>query len=128
MATQDDVRRLALALPDTVEADDRFAFSVISKGKPKGIAWEWRERVHPKKPRVPNPDVLAVRVASLDDKELLLAADSDVFFTDSHYNGYPAVLVRLAAIDVDDLEELLVDAWRCQAPASRVREFDAGTS
>ena len=65
MATQADVRRIALSLPDTEEAKDRFAFSVLNKGKPKGFAWVWMERVDPKKPRVANPGVLAVRVANL---------------------------------------------------------------
>lgn len=126
MATQDDVRRLALALPDAVEEDGKFAFAVPNRGKLKGFAWVWQERVEPKKPRVPNPEVLAVRVADAGEKEELLAAEPDVFFTEPHYNGFPAVLVRLAAIEVDELAELLTDAWRCQAPRALVRTFDAG--
>src|SRR5215218_2328981 len=81
MADQADVRRIALALPETVEADDRFAFSVLNKGKEKGFAWVWMERVEPKKPRIPRPDVLAVRVANLGEKESLLASDQEKFFT-----------------------------------------------
>jgi hypothetical protein len=129
MATQDDVRRAALALPDTVEADDRFAFSVLNKGKAKGIAWVWLERIHPKKARVPNPEVVAIRVEDEAEKQALLAEDGDKFFTESHYNGYPAILVRLAAIDPDELEELIVDAWRCMAPKAMVAAYDeaAGT-
>ncbi|MGH9041601.1 MAG: hypothetical protein ACRDZ3_15380 [Acidimicrobiia bacterium] len=42
----------------------------------------------------------------------------------AHYNGFPAVLVRLAAVDDDELAELLTDAWRCQAPKALVAEFD----
>ena len=126
MATQDDVRRLALALPDAVEEDGKFAFAVPNRGKLKGFAWVWQERVEPKKPRVPNPEVLAVRVADAGEKEELLAAEPDVFFTEPHYNCFPAVLVRLAAIEVDELAELLTDAWRCQAPRALVRTFDAG--
>jgi hypothetical protein len=126
MASQDDVRRLALALPEAVEEDGRFAFAVPNRGKLKGFAWVWQERVEPKKPRVPNPEVLAVRVAGAGEKEELLAAEPDVFFTEPHYNGFPAVLVRLAAIEVDELAELLTDAWRCQAPRALVRAFDAG--
>jgi hypothetical protein len=124
MADQDDVRRIALALPETSEDEDRFAFSVGHGGKRKGFAWVWLERVHPKKARVPQPAVLAVRVANLAEKELLLASDDEVFFTEPHYNGYPAVLVRLAAVDVDELTELLTDAWRCQAPKALVKELD----
>ncbi len=126
MATEDDVRRIALSLPEVHESTDRFAFSVENKGKQKGIAWVWMERIHPKKARVPNPEVLAIQVPDLDEKELLLASDDgEKFFTDPHYNGFPAILVRLEAIDPDELEELLTDAWRCQAPKALVAEFDA---
>jgi hypothetical protein len=128
MAAQDDVRRIALGLPDVTEADDRFAFSVRAGAKEKGIAWVWKERVEPGQPRVPNPDVLAVRVANAGEKEMLLASDPDAgkFFTEPHYNGFPAVLVRLPAVGVDELEELLTDAWRCQAPKKLVKQYDAG--
>jgi hypothetical protein len=122
MADQADARRIALALPETVEDEDRFAFSVLNKGKPKGFAWVWAERVEPKKPRVPRPEVIAVRVAGQAAKEILLASDSDKFFTEPHYNGFPAVLVRLPAIDVDELAELITDAWRVQAPRALVRD------
>ena len=128
MADQDDVRRIAMALPETVEHEDRFAFSVPNKGKNKAIAWVWGERVEPKKPRVPNPSVLAVRVANQTEKEMLLAADEKKFFTEPHYNGFPAVLVRLAAIDADELAELITDAWRCQAPKALVKAFDEDLS
>ena len=78
MATQADVRRIALSLPQTEEAVDRFAFSVRNKGKLKGFVWVWMERIEPKKPRVPQPDVIAVRVASLAEKDRLLACPDKV--------------------------------------------------
>lgn len=124
MASQGDVRLIALSLPHTEEATDRFAFSVRNGSKQKGFAWAWMERVESKKPRVPRPDVIAVRVANRDEKELLLASDETKFFTEPHYKGFPAVLVRLPAVDADELEELITDAWRCQAPRSLVRDFD----
>lgn len=124
MADQSDVRRIALSLPETVEEEGRFAFSVRNGDKQKGIAWVWLERIEPKKPRVPRPDVIAIRVANQSEKEMLLASDEEKFFTEPHYNGYPAVLVRLAAIEVDELEELITDAWRCQAPRSLVKDFE----
>ena len=123
MADQNDVRRIALALPDTSEAEDHFAFSVLKKGKQKGFVWAWNERVEPKKPKVPRPDVVAIRVADLLDKEALLASDDEKFFTEPHYNGFPAVLVRLPSIGVDELEELIVEAWRCQAPRALADSF-----
>ena len=123
LADQGDVRRIALALPETTEAQDRFAFSVLNRGKQKGFVWAWNERVAPKKPRVPRDDVLAVRVVDRADKEALLAADPVVFFTEPHYNGFPAVLVRLPEVRLAQLEELIVDAWRCQAPRVLVEEW-----
>jgi hypothetical protein len=124
MADQSDVRRIALSLPDTSEDDDRFAFSVRSGSKQKGIAWIWMERVEPKKPRVPQPEVIAIRVANQSEKEMLLAADEEKFFTEPHYHGFPAILVRLAAIDADELTELITDAWRCQASKALVKAFE----
>jgi len=116
MATQADVRRIALSLPGTEEAPNHFAFSLLHKGKPKGYLWVWMERVTPKKPRVPQPKVLAVRVASLDDKEFLLGLDPEKFFTEPHYNGFPAVLVRLPAVTVRELRPIITEAWRCMVP------------
>ena len=116
MATQRDVRRIAMSLPGTEEASERFAFSVKNRDKQKGYAWVWMERITPKKARVPNPGVLAVRVSNLTDKDLIIAADPRKFFTEPHYNGFPAILVRLHAVTVADLRVLLHEAWRCQAP------------
>ncbi len=123
MADQADVRAIALSLPETVEDDSRFAFSVRNNGRQKGFVWIWMERVEPKQPRVPRPDVIAVRVTGQAEKDSLLASDEDKFFTEPHYNGFPAVLVRLAAVEVDELKELITDAWRCQAPGALVREL-----
>jgi hypothetical protein len=122
MADQGDVRRIALSLPDVEEGDTGFSFGVRRGAATKGIAWVWQERLEPKKPRVPNPDVLAVRVSGEAEKQELLSAAPDRFFTEPHYNGYPAVLVRLAAVDLEELRELLTDAWRVMAPPKLVRE------
>jgi len=100
--------------------------AVENKGKAKGFAWVWQERVHPKKPRVPQPNVLAVRVAIEMEKAALLAVDADKFFTEPHYNGFPAVLVRLAAVSEAELRQLLTEAWRCQAAVPLVAAYDAG--
>jgi hypothetical protein len=117
MATRADVRRIALSLPKAVEAKARFAFSVPNKGKLKGFVWVWMERVFPKKPRVANPGVIAVRVANVGQRNAMLAADPAKFFTEPHYAGFPAALVRLDAVTVADLKVLLQEGWRCMAPA-----------
>lgn len=116
MADQDDVRRIARSLPGAREDKGHFAFSVENKGKQKGFVWVWMERVHPKKARVPCPEVLAVRVRDQGEKAMLIAGDPDTFFTEPHYNGFPAVLVRLPVVKEAQLRKLIVDAWRCQAP------------
>jgi hypothetical protein len=108
MVDQEDVRRIALALPGATESADHFGFYV----RGKQFAWTWHERVVAGKPRVPRPEVLVVRVFGQAEKETLLDADPGKFFTEPHYNDFPAVLVRLGAIDQDELRELVTDAWR----------------
>jgi hypothetical protein len=115
MASQADVRRIALSFPATEEVPERFAFSVRNKGKLKGFVWVWMERVTPKKARVPQPKVIAVRVASLVDKDFMLTLDPEMFFTEPHYDGFPAVLVRLPAVTARELRPIIAEAWRCQA-------------
>src|ERR1051325_5711357 len=123
MADLEDVRRIALSLPDT---SGENGFAVRNGSKERGFAWMWMQRVEPNKPRVPCPEVLAIRTASLEEKEALIAAEPEKFFTEPHYHNFPAVLVRLAKVELDELTELLTDGWRCMAPKSLVKEFDAG--
>ena len=89
----------------------------------KLVAWSFPDRST--RPIVRRPDVLAVRTENLWEKDALLNLDPETFFTTDHYNGYPAILIRLAEIDVDELRGLLVAAWRTRAPKRVVREFDA---
>jgi hypothetical protein len=112
VATREDVRRIALSLPESVEEPGRFSFAVDGKA----FAWVWLERVDPRRARVPNPEVIAVRVANQLEKDGLLALDHEAFFTEPHYDGYPAVLVRLPAIELDLLTDVLTAAWRLRAP------------
>jgi hypothetical protein len=114
MATEDDVRRIALALEGV--AQDGLSYRVDGKL----VAWPWLERLDPKKARVPNPDVLVVRVASELDKHALIDLDPAVFFTEPHYDGYAAILIRLAEIDEAMLSKLLADSWAL-AKAKRKR-------
>lgn len=127
MTTLEQLRTICLSLPGSVEDDNKgqIGYSVPHKGKHKGYAWSWMERTHPKKARVPNQRVLAVRVPSLSAKELLLAADPVKFFTEPHYKGYPAILVRLDEIGHEELEELLIEAWKTLADKSLRAEFEA---
>lgn len=124
MADLNDLHSIALSFPATSQEAGRIAYAVQNKGKQKGFAWVWLERVDPKKARVPNPEVIAIRVRNTLEKELLIEAQPTKFFTEPHYNGFPAILVRLAAIEVDELEALLLTGWRCQAPPALVKSFD----
>ncbi|MBV9447172.1 MAG: hypothetical protein JO345_14925 [Streptosporangiaceae bacterium] len=127
MADQSDVRRIVLSLPETREADDHFGFTVRSRGgKYRGLVWAWNERAAPGEPRIPNPGVVAIRTANQQEKNVLIAADPAKFFTEPHYRNFPAVLVRLAEVDADELEELITDAWRYLAPRRLVKSFDEG--
>ena len=120
MPTRDDVRRIALALPETTEEPESFRFLVAGKA----FAWPWLERIEPKRARVPNLDVVAIRIAHDLEKEALIEMDPAAFFTEAHYDGFPAILVRLAKIDPDLLEKLIRDGWRIQAPKRLVREVE----
>lgn len=71
----------------------------------------------------PFGEVLMLQVADLGEKEALLAADGDVYFTVSHYDGYPAVLVRLARADDAELRELVVEAWMRAAPKRALKAY-----
>jgi hypothetical protein len=117
MATWDDVRRIALALPETTEAVSwEHAHWRV---KDKGFVWERplrRSDLEALGDAAPNGPILGARVEHLVAKEALLADDAGVFFTTPHFDGYPAVLVRLDEISMQDLEEVIVEAWLCRAP------------
>ena len=115
MADLDDVRRIAESLPGTsVGTDERGQLRLWVEGR--AFVGTWRERVHPKKPKVPRPEVLTMSISDLQEKEFPLASDSRKLFTEPHYDGYATVLVRLSEIGVEELTELLTDAWRTRAP------------
>ncbi|HWU14250.1 MAG TPA: MmcQ/YjbR family DNA-binding protein [Caulobacter sp.] len=117
------IRAAMLALPEVEagESEESLTFSV----RGKGLSWPYLARATPKGRREVVPGVLAVR-CRMEKKELLIEAAPDAFFDDAHYRGFPAVLVRLAAIETAELSALLQDAWRVVAPKSLVKRADAG--
>jgi hypothetical protein len=124
MATWDDVRRIALALPETSEGTSfgNTAWTV----KRKGFVWERPLRKSDLQvlgDRAPVGPILGAHVDHLGIKEALLDSDPEVFFTTPHFNGYPAVLVRLEKIGLLALEQLIVDAWLAKAPKRLAREY-----
>jgi len=129
MANQADVRRIALSLAGAREEDGHFKFSVQRGDEWRAFCWVWLERIHPRKARVPCADVLAIRTANLDEKEAMLLAEPERFFTEKHYDGYPAVMVRLPLLAVRELRPLLTGAWQAaaQPPARRAKRAVAKT-
>lgn len=118
MATWDDVAAIASALPDT--HDEGKPGRPMWVSRKEKVAWSRQLR---KKDRAElgdaapdDGDVLAVWVDDEGVKEALVSADPDVFFTVTHFDGWPIVLVRLDAIPVDELDEIIRDSWLARAP------------
>jgi hypothetical protein len=117
VATWDDVRRIALALPETSEGESRGLRAWNVKGK--GFVWERplrRGDIEALGAEAPEGPILGARVEHLVAKEALLTDATGAFFTTPHFDGYPAILVRLDDISVGDLEEVIVEAWLARAP------------
>ena len=115
MADWATVTEIASSFPEVEASADRRRAWIV---RGKGFAWEARER---------DGGGLAVRV-DRDEKQLFLDANPDVYFTSPHYNGYPAVQIRLESIDRDELLERLEDAWLIQAPKRLAAAFLADSA
>jgi len=118
MATMDDAERMAASMPGVTEGTS-FGRRTWFVGT-KGFAWE---RPFSKadikrfgEQPVPQGPILAVRTADLTEKDSVLAEGRPGFFTIPHFDGYPAVLIRLAAVEPDDLREAMTDGWLAVAP------------
>ena len=120
MADADDVRRVALDLPDVEEIDsDGFDFRVGGKG----FVWSYPERL-PGQRRVIRTDIAVLFVGDEAEKQALLLGEPEVFFTVPGYDGWPLVMLRLAQVDIERLTELVSDAWRMRAPRDLASELD----
>jgi hypothetical protein len=124
VASWDDVRELALALPEATE--------VVSRGlrqwrvKDKLFVWERPLRktdLAALGDAAPDGEILGARVEHLVAKEALLADDPELFFTTPHFDGYPAILVRLDPIGLEELREVVVEAWLVRAPKRLVAAY-----
>lgn len=127
MANLEDVRRLALALPETHEATSYGAPAWLVKAKT--FVWErplGRADREALGDAAPDGTVLGAYVADVGVKEALLQSDGDVVLTTPHFDGYPIVLVRLDVARAATLEELVVDAWLARAPQRLAHAFLAG--
>ncbi len=124
MATWDDVRRIALALPETSEGISRDLRQW--RIKDKGFVWERplrRADLDALGDAAPEGPILGASVEHLVAKEALLADEPEVYFTTPHFDGYPAVLVRVERIGLEDLRELIVEAWLARAPKRLAKEY-----
>ncbi len=125
MASWEDVRRIAQALPETEEtpsARGRAFWQV----KGKSFAWERPLRgteLRALGEAAPEGPILGVRVEHLGVKEALLGDDPEIYFTTPHFDGHPSVLVRLERIDADELRELLIEGWLIRAPKRLAQEY-----
>ncbi|MDQ6806318.1 MAG: MmcQ/YjbR family DNA-binding protein [Actinomycetota bacterium] len=124
MASWDDVRRIALALPET---DERVVHGNASwRVRDKGFVWERplrRGDLEALGPGAPTGPILGVRVEHLIAKDAMIADNPEVFFTTPHFDGYTAVLVLVDKIAVDELEEVIVEAWLARAPKRVAKEY-----
>ncbi|MBV1854628.1 MmcQ/YjbR family DNA-binding protein [Catellatospora tritici] len=124
MATWDDVRRIAIALPETAEPSPqewRVGDKLYAWARPLR-----KTDLEALGATAPDGPILAARVPDLGAREALLAEDPSVYFTTPHFNGYPAVLVRLAHIGEEDLVELLTEAWLTRVPKRLAKAYLAG--
>ena len=124
MATWDDVRRIALDLPETSERTNQG----VLQWRVKEEVFTWERPLRRADHQVlgdaaPDGDILAVWVEDVGVKEALLSDDPDVFFTTPHFDGYAIVLIRLEEIPVPELEELIIEAWLDRAPKRLVAEY-----
>jgi hypothetical protein len=111
MVSEDDVRRIALSLPSTTEKP--------SYGTP---GFRVRDKLFAR--MRPEGDSVVVWCADVSEKEALIAAEPAKFFTLPHYDGHPTVLVRLAAVDEQEMTDVLAESWRLRAPLRLLKEFD----
>jgi hypothetical protein len=124
VANWDDVRRLAGALPETSERLSRDLRQW--RVKDKLFVWERplrRADLEALGKDAPDGPILGARVEHLGAKEALLADDPAVFFTTPHFDGYPAILVRLDHIAVEDLDEVITEAWLARAPKRLAKDY-----
>ena len=124
MATWDDVDRLARALPETTERPT-YEQARSWRVRDKAFAWERPLRkadLAELGDRAPAGPVLAVRVPDVGARDALIADSPGVYFTTAHFDGFPAVLIRLGEIDVAELAEVLDEAWSCRAPRRLVAQ------
>ena len=124
MATWDDVRRIALSLPDTSERLSHGHASWCVRDK--GFVWERPLRQSDLRALgedAPDGPILGARVEHLGAKEAMIESEPDVFFTTPHFDGFPAVLIQLEKIALGELEEVIVEAWLAWAPKRLAKEY-----
>jgi len=125
MASWRDVSRSALALPGTSESLSSQGHRQWTVGD-KLFAWERplrRADFEALGDAAPKGAILGLRTADLEMKDVMLASDPTVYFTTPHFNGYPAILVRLGAVAPKALKEAILEAWLARAPKRLAAQY-----
>ncbi|MGH3159843.1 MAG: MmcQ/YjbR family DNA-binding protein [Streptosporangiaceae bacterium] len=112
MVAEEDVRRVALSLPGSVERPYN-RLPLVPRAKQSVPAYSWA------------PDTFFVRCADVEERNELLKAEPGKFFITTHYDGYPGLLVRLSQVDLDEMTEIVTESWRLCAPKRLLAAYDA---
>jgi hypothetical protein len=126
MPDWDDVRRVVAELPEVTESTTRG--NLFWRVHGRGFVWERPLGIKDRAELgadAPEGPILGARTDSLEAKDALIAAEPEIYFTITHFDGYSAVLARLGVIGADELRELIVEAWLAKAPPRLAREYAA---
>ena len=111
----DDLRAFALSLPEVIEAPSHGGWPVLKVGKQFFMTLK------------EDGETLVLKIADDFERQFLLDSQPDIYYLTDHYRGWPGLLVRLSAADMDDLRELAERVWRCIAPKRAVKAFDSAS-
>jgi hypothetical protein len=124
MATFDDCRRLTAHLPEVGESTSYGTPSLTVRGK--SFCRLWGDREHDRDHVDPDETAVLVVFCDLDEKDALIESSGGTVFSTPHYDGYPAMVIRLADVDLEDLAGYLEDSYRAKAPKRILKQLDPG--
>jgi hypothetical protein len=123
MATFDDCVRLTAHLPEVEQSTSYGTPALTVRGK--SFCRLWGDREHDRDGVDPDETEVLVVFCDLDEKDALIESSGGTVFSTPHYDGYPAMVIRLADVDLDDLVGYLEDSYRIKAPKRLLKLLDA---